>query len=343
MKLGILKSFDSIQMLVDQYCEACKELGVDYTILDLLSENWIEEIKQANVDGILVRIKGNLDEHKNMFDERLFIINEELGIPIYPSRKELFLYENKRLYEYWLTANGYPHPKTNIFYKKKDALEFLKTAKMPLVFKTNGGATSSGVQIVKSKVRARYYIHQIFGIIDYRLSLGKTPWKKGGIPIPKFGMTQKHYVIMQEYIPLKWEWRIIKIGNSYFGKQKLLKGYFASGVGVFGWVTPPKELLLMVKSVCDKGNFDCMAMDVLESKDGKYYINELQSLFGTKTPYMKINGEQGRYILINDEFIFEKGEFNKMGGNILRVEDFIKKIKSGYYNNFKPGKDAEYA
>ena len=335
MKLGILKSFERIQGLVEQYVDACKELGIEYIVLDLFSDNWIDKIRKSNVDGILVNVMGALQEHKSMFNERLYIINKELGIPIYPSLKELFLYEDKRMYEYWLTVNRFPHPKTHIFYQKKKAIQFLNDAKYPLVFKNNGGASASGVQIVKSKLLAKFYAHEIFGIVDYRLSLGKVPWKKGGIPIPKFGMAQKHYLLIQEYIPIKWEWRIIKIGDSYFGHQKLLKGNFASGSDMVGWVKPPKELLLMIKDLCEKGDFDSMAMDVLESLDSRFFINEIQSLFGSFLPYqMKIKEKPGRFIFNNGDFVFEEGEFNKFGSNLLRVKDFIYKLKHNYYRNY---------
>lgn len=328
MKLGILKSFKELDNLVDSYIGACRALNVDYVVLDLLDSQWIKYIKESKVDGILVRPKGNFQEHKTLFDERLRIIHYDLGIPIYPSYNELFLYENKRMYAYWLQTYAYPHPQTHVFYNKNEATRFLKQADYPLVFKTNGGASSSGVSIIKSKHKAISHINKVFGLNPY-ISFGKVFWtKKHGIPLPKIGMAQKHYVIIQEYISIKWEWRIIKIGESYFGHQKLLKGKFASGSGKVGWVEPPKELLFMIKEICEVGKFDSMAMDVLESTDGKYYVNELQSLFGSFLPYqMKINDFPGRFVYMNNNFEFEEGEYNTYNSNLLRVKDFIDKLK----------------
>lgn len=334
MKIGILKSFKEIDKFVKGYIDACESAKVEYVMLDLLSDTWIEDIISSKVDGILVRIKGNIPEHKAMFDEKLSIINDDLGIPIYPSRKELFLYENKRMYAYWLKAHNLPHAETHVFYSKQQALNFIEKAKMPLVFKTNGGASSSGVEIIKSKLKAKLNIHRIFGLFDARLSFGKVHFGKMGLlPVPKFGMAQKHYAIIQEFIPIKWEWRIIKIANTYSGHQKLLKGQFASGSDMVGWVEPPGELLKMVKELCELENFDSMAMDVLESLDGKFYINEIQSLFGSYLPYqMKINNVPGRFVESNGEFTFEAGEFHTFGSNYLRVTDFITKLSSGYYS-----------
>lgn len=334
MRLGILKSFREIDELVSSYAQACKYLNVDYVIIDIMSSNWIENIKKANVDGVLVRVKGNIQEHKSFFDERLAIIDEELHIPIYPSRKELFLYENKRLYAYWLNANNFPHPKSYVFYDKKNAIKFLDETEYPIVFKTSGGASASGVQIINSKHKAKRLVHKILGYFDARLTIGLIPWTfvNKWIPVPKFGQVQKNYIIIQEYIPIKWEWRIIKIGNSFFGHQKLLKGQFASGSGLVGWVKPPFELLDMVDNLCNVGKFDSMAMDVFEGKDGKYYINEIQSLFGSFADYqMSIDGKHGRFIKQGVSYMFEEGDFNIINSNVLRVEDFVKKLNSGYY------------
>lgn len=335
MKLGILKSFKEIDGLVEYYIKSCEELNIDYVVLDLLSVNWIEEIKNADVDGILIRIKGDIHEQKSMYDERLFIINSELGIPIYPSRNELFLYENKRLCNYWMQINNIKHTPTFIFYTKKEAINFINNAHFPLVFKTNGGAASSGVRIIHSKIQAKIIIQKIFGLFDQRMSRGNILWAfKYGIPIPKFGSSQKHYVFIQKFIPHKWEWRVTKIGDSFFGLKKMKKGEFASGSDMPSWVEPPRALFELVKDICDIGNFDSMAVDILEAEDGSFYVNELQSLYGSTSPFqLRVNDIPGKYKYINDEWIFEEGEFNRHGSNLLRVEDFVSKINSGYYNS----------
>jgi len=50
--------------------------------------------------------------------------------------------------------------------------------------------------------------------------------------------------------------RMIKIGDSYFGHKKLLKGDFASGSGAVGWEAPPRQLLEMLDLICQKGKFN---------------------------------------------------------------------------------------
>ena len=151
----------------------------------------------------------------------------------------------------------------------------------------------------------------------------------GFLNLPDLHNPQKDYFIVQDFVKdILWEWRILKIGDSYFGHQKLLEGQFASGSGKVGWVAPPQHLLEMVRELCQKGSFRCMDVDIFETKDGKFVINELQASFGSYLDYqMCIDGIPGRYKDINGEFVFERSEFNVLGSTKLKIEDFIQELK----------------
>ena len=144
--------------------------------------------------------------------------------------------------------------------------------------------------------------------------------------LPDLHNPQKDYFIVQEFIPnILHEWRIIKIGDNYFGHKKLLKGDFASGSGMVGWVAPPRHLLDMARELCDKGGFLCMDVDIFETKEGKFVINELQASFGSYLDYqMSIDGKPGRYKYIDGEYVFEEGRFNVFGSTKLKIEHFVK-------------------
>lgn len=335
MKLGILKSYKEIDPLVQSYKKACEECGEECVILDLFSDNWIEEIKRANVDGILVREKANVSEYKEMYNERLWTINHYLHIPIYPSWHELFLYENKRLYAYFFETHNIKTPKTHVFYTKTNAMDFCKKAQYPLVFKTNGGAGGSGVTIVRSYCKAKRIINSIFGRIHSRLALGHCQWAKVGgfFPVPKLGMSQRHYVIIQEFIDIETEWRIIKLGDTYAGyKRPMEKGHGSCDLMEYGF--PPKQLLSLIKDIAEKNHFDSLSLDVLVGKDGNYYVTEMQSLFGCFSPHQcEVNGVGGKIEYRDGDFVFIEGEdYFKWNGNVLRVRDFVNKLKSHYYD-----------
>ena len=331
MKLGILKAWGDDYK---QYINACEYLKVNYVVIDILSDDWIQKIKMSKCDGFLARPPCDIQERKSIYDEKLYFINHFMKKEIYPSFDELYIYENKRNMSYFLELFNYPHPKTRVFSRKRDALNFIEKTSYPIVFKTNIGAGASGVTIIKNKKEALKFINKVFGRFNNILTIGKIYWKKyKGIPIPKIGTAQRHYLIVQDYHDIKWEWRIIKIGNNYAGHQKLLDGQFASGSNLVGWVEPPKELLELVRNITERHNFRSVAIDIFETKDGEFLINEIQSIFGSYLPYqMKVKGKKGIYKYHNGEFVFYEGEFHQDASNRLRVEDFVNILKSKQKN-----------
>jgi len=109
----------------------------------------------------------------------------------------------------------------------------------------------------------------------------------------------------------------------------LKKSNFHSGSDRVGWLDPPKPLLKLCHQTCEKGNFSSMALDILEDKEGNYYVNELQTIFGSYDPsQMYINGKPGRYLYdeMNDEWIFEEGYFNQNYSHNLRLEYAISQL-----------------
>jgi len=328
MKLGILTDHYNQYEL---YEKSCKELNVDYVVIDILSSDWLTNIK-ANIDcnGFIARPMYDYEEQRDVYIERIYYINNILKKIIYPTFDEQMIYENKRNMATWLSMHNFPHVETKVFLRKQEALDFLNTCTYPLVIKSNLGAGGKGVEIIETKKKAIRRVNRIFGRIHHLFALGNPQKrKKFGLNIPVYGMSQKHVMIVQEYKEIKWEWRIIKIDNSFFGHQKLLKGKFASGSGLVGWVEPPRELLDIVREICDRGNFYSMAVDIFETINDNYYVNELQSLFGSfLDSQMVIDGKPGRFKYINNEYVFEDGEFNRFGSCLLRVEHFIKILKN---------------
>jgi hypothetical protein len=196
------------------------------------------------------------------------------------------------------------------------------------------GAGATKVVIVRSKAKAKRMAKQCLNESKLAFLHGgwayKRPTKHWFLTILKDCRNrQKDYFIVQDYVKdILHEWRILKIGDCYFGHQKLLKGEFASGSGLVGWVAPPRVLLDMVREICEKGDFMCMDVDIFETKGGKYSINELQATFGSYLDYqMSINGHHGRYVYKDGDFVFEEGDFNVFGSTKLKIENFIGILK----------------
>lgn len=73
-----------------------------------------------------------------------------------------------------------------------------------------------------------------------------------------------------------------------------------------------------------KNNF--MSLDLFESEPGVFLVNELQTIFGQGKYHhiMEVDGEPGRYVFSNGEWVFEKGKFNINASYDLRLETALR-------------------
>jgi len=314
VKLGIIKEFTHQHK---HYIGACRELMVPYEVVDISGPDWIDIILNCDCDGYLVWPSAYITVWKQMFEERLRVMKEYLGKIIYPSYEEIWFYESKRKVYAWLKVNGFAHPRTWVFYNEKEALEFARVTELPIVFKTDLGATATGVKILRTRPKLVRLVKRCFkrGVI-----------RKNGDPRDR----QWGLVILQEYLPNISEWRMIRVGDSYFGYEKLRVGDFHSGSHQWRYSKPPQELLDLLKEITDKGGFSSMDLDVFVTRDGRYLVNEMQSLFGLGNPYEMcvVDGKAGRMVYDSESgaWKFEEGSFCRNHLCNERVRDFLRKL-----------------
>ena len=328
------------------WVEACKTLGIDYSIVELTADTWLEEVVKYKDEEthFLVCPSGVTSGFKKMYDERLYIVAKVLMQRVYPSYESVILHENKRMLAYWLKATKIPHPETHIIYNKKEALSYADCCNYPVVVKTNIGASGNGVRIIRNKSSAFSYVKKAFSKDGIRQKTGPNlhmgAIKKRIINFIKnsehrrtrlreyksvLNDPQKGFVIFQEYIHHDFEWRVVKIGSAYFGHQKVKVGDKASGTKGIDYVSPPIELLDFVKSICEEHNFFTMAVDVFESPTGDgYLVNEMQCIFGHVQDYIcEQNGEQGKFEKVSGKWEFVSGVYNKNLSYNERLKQYI--------------------
>jgi glutathione synthase/RimK-type ligase-like ATP-grasp enzyme len=338
MNIAILRNEDPSSSRKWQL--ACEKLNVTYQVIDLTSVDWLQQIQNGKYDFFLLRPSGLLTHFKTLYDERLYIISKILKYDTFPSYEECYIYENKKLLSYFLQANAIPHPVTKVFYHKKEALEFIENYTFPIVAKTSIGASGSGVKIIRSKKEAQKYVFTAFSGNGIKRRFGPnrvtgSPGKwvsralnsrsyffsKIGEYISLYKHGERDFVILQEYINHDFEWRVVRIGASYFAHKKIKVGEKASGSKGIDFVTPPESILNFTRTLCDKFNFQFMAIDLFEEGKGGYLVNELQTIFGHVQNYiLSIDNNPGRYIYSNDHWIFEAGDFNTNESYDLRLK-----------------------
>lgn len=331
--------------LWSEACEFYSE-GIEYRKVDFTISNWFSEIQSQPFDVLLLKPGGFTTSFKQLYDERVYILERVLKKFVYPTADEVFIYENKRFLYQWLKANSLPHPVTNIFYKKQEAIEFVDNYHKPLVAKYNIGASGSGVHILRTKAEQLAYIEKSFatgapkrwgpnlekaGLLKRGFNYIINPQqirKKLSIYNSKRSDVQKGFVILQEYIEHDFEWRVVAIGDSYFAHKKLKIGEKASGSLLKNYDNPPLYLFDFAKKIMDRFEFYSQAIDLFETKDGQLLINEMQCIFGQSDPYqMLVDGKPGRYRYIEGSWKFEEGDFARNACFDLRIEHVLSILK----------------
>ena len=164
--------------------EACKANSrVSYSVVDLTKNTWLEDIQKDDFDFLLAKPGGLTAPFKQLYDERIYILANELNYKIYPSQTEIFIYENKRFISFWLKAHRIPHPKTNVFYDIKEAKDFLNETSGVIVAKTNIGASGSGVRILRTDKEKNDYCYNTF--------IGKGAPRRTGPNFEKGGILKR--------------------------------------------------------------------------------------------------------------------------------------------------------
>lgn len=328
-------------------CEDLQELVV-WRVVNLCSSDWWEELYSQRFDLLLSRPGGLHSCYKTLYDERIRILSSVMHEAVFPTQTEVEIYENKRYLSFWLKANKIPHPATKVYYEKSEAVNAIKESKFPLVGKSNIGASGSGVVILHNLSEAMGYINRAFSKKGVPRRWGPNVAKgqivkralqafrhlnyikrKAKIYNTRRSDKQIGYLILQEFVKHEFEWRVVRMGESFFAHKKLKLGEKTSGSLLKGYEQPPLQLLDFVRNITQKHRLYSQAVDIFESEQG-YLVNEMQCFFGQSDPHqMIIDGKPGRYLYSDGEWIFEAGNFNDNESFNLRLLAAIDLFRKG--------------
>jgi len=337
MKIGIFSIPEGNERTV---ISACQERGVDYCTINLLADDWLEQFLQSPCDGYIIRAPAGMSIWRQIFYKRLLLLRESLDGRCVPTVDSLLYYESKISMADVCAIHGLSCVNTKVFFKYTEAIAYANAAKLPVVIKADGGSGGNCVAIIRSRVRLKWQVFRAFFIRNILRDVSITEFFKGKIrPFRTFlnsgyfpiQESNEGYILFQDYIDANHEWRMVVLGNSYFGHKKLkkkIKGKF-SGSGKAAWDDPPKELLDLIRHCANILQVNSMGFDVLEDKNGHYYLNEMQAIIGAHAPsQMYINGIPGRYRCHDGEWIFEEGEFCRHKCDLLRVETLLEMLNT---------------
>ena len=299
--------------------QSLQQLGCTYEILDPFGTEDLTTLLDGIYDCILLRPSHESPHRRQIFAELAAHAVRDRKAKVFPSYDELRIYESKRELAMFLKAKGIPHPETRIFYNSDTANEFAREATYPLVFKTPVGAGGSGVELIETRDMASRMIRLVFGgsYAPHGSSPDRRDWFHGS-------------VLFQKFVPNVREWRIIKIGESWFGHEKMPPdhGWKHSGSGNHQWNVPALRVFDFCRAIAESNQFQTMCFDVFETPDGTILVNELQCWFGSYNPsQMYRDGKPGRYLHDGNEWIFEEGFFNQNGSTLLRIAVIARELR----------------
>lgn len=298
------------------YVAACLELGVPFRVVDLAGNAWLEELNKSGCSLLLVWPDAFLSTWSQMIKDRIEIIEMQLDMLVVPTGREIWMYEDKRRLAYWLQATGVPHPRTWVFYRRAEAEAFAQTCELPIVFKASFGAGATGVRLLRKRSSLRRLLRRVFNVGFVASGSDRRDRQWGS-------------VLLQEYLHDVVEWRMVRIGDSFFGHPKGRKGDFHSGSGVVLWDVPETRHLDFLRDVTDSGEFRSMNVDLFETADGRLLVNELQAVFGASfsVDQLRVDGRPGRFArdLERGGWVFEEGDFARNACANERVRDAIER------------------
>ena len=204
-------------------------------------------------------------------------------------------YDNKVIQYFLMRAHGFPMTRSWIFYEKKKALDWARSASYPLVFKLRAGAGSMNVVLVQSPRQAENLIKRMFGkglisqgfyapgllrfehfhpFNEVRHLLGNLNRSLRGLDPHPFWTRHRDYILFQKYLAgNKFDTRITVIGERAFGFRRMTRpdDFRASGSGLLNYEMDQIDLrcVEIAHQVSREMGFQSMAYDFLFNEEGE--------------------------------------------------------------------------
>jgi hypothetical protein len=279
---------------------------------------FIREVKQKKIDILIGNIPATAYE---TFRE---IARELPHVRFLPSMDTQFANKSKENVTHFCEKHGLPIPKTDIFYEKDDAVEFLRESEFPKIIKKSYGPSNYG----------GYFVHKVDSFEEAMELLQK----------------KKYYpVYVQEFVPMTADIRVMLVGHKPVCAfwRRPPEGEWLTNTsqgGSMDYANVPKEALDIAVKASKAAKAEYWACDIALGVDGVFRILECATAFAA-FPY--IRDWIGQYIMwtISPErfkkpFIplYNWEELGKIRSSLLRT---MRNITFGKYTPSYDSGDAE--
>ncbi len=310
----------------ERWISYCVENNIPHKIVDCLSDNIVKQIEDC---AALLWHHQHGNDVDTLLAKQLLFSLEQTGKSVFPDFKTNWHFDDKLAQKYLFEAHNVPSIKTYVFYRKKEALEWLGNSTLPKVFKLRSGAGSLNVKLIETYSQGEKIIRKAFNggfkkidnkkmIVDKfkkflsghvsSLTLVKYLVEKLFFS-PCLNKTREiGYVYFQDFIPNnKSDIRVVVVGNKAFAIERFTRknDFRASGSGNIKYLTESdidKSILKIAFETTKKLQAQCIAFDFVY-KDSTPLIIEISYAFTAKA-YDDCPGYW------DDELTWFEGRFN---------------------------------
>jgi glutathione synthase/RimK-type ligase-like ATP-grasp enzyme len=328
-----------------RWIEYCKNNFIDYKLVNCYRSDIIDVL--ADCDALLWHFSH--DDYRDLLFASQLVKSLEMGTKlVFPNSMTSMHFDDKLGQKYLLEQIGAPLVPTHIFYSKKDALEWVRCAEFPKVFKLRCGAGSANVRLVKSKFQAESLVRKAFGRgfsqfdrLGYckdrvnKFIAGKDTFigaLKGvgrlfiGTEFARMRPCEKGYVYFQDFIPNnEFDIRIVVIEEKAFAIKRMVRknDFRASGSGeiLYEKSNFAPELLRLSFDIARKMKSQCVAFDFVFNQFNEPLLVEVSYGF-SQAGYEKCIGYW------RSDLIFVEGGFNPQE---WMIENLIEQLKAKTY------------
>lgn len=239
-----------IQSFSQRWIELAGETGIDTEVVDAFGPEALERIREC--DGFMWRF-DYLPPALTLAKCLVPAIEQGLRIPVFPSWKTSWHFEDKIAQFYLLRAAGVPIPRTDVFWNLSDALRFCAQTSYPFVLKLAYGFQSSNVRLLRNRREATKWMRKIFlqGVHSIRPSTSSWPRRVARRMRHRFvrrsanqpGQLQMGSILVQEFLEGNgFDTRVTVIGSRAFAFRRFNRpeDFRASGSGRIDWC--PEEI-----------------------------------------------------------------------------------------------------
>ena len=284
------------------------ENSIQTVRLDVNQPDFWDKIKE--LDYFIFRFQ-NLDSHHQVARSILPVIEDQLKIPVFPNRKTWWCFDDKIREWFLLNSANFPFIKSWVFFTKSEAVNWLKSAQLPIVFKLKEGAGSRDVILVKTEKQAKNLINRMFyqGMISSEIKHGKRAkqknetlkryfknlakkiigWYRKNYD-PRFWQIQKNYVYFQKFLPNnEYDTRVTVIGDKAlaFRRSNRKNDFRSSGSGLIEYDQSKIDIrfIKLAFEITNHFDFQVMTYDFLLDKDNNPQICEIGYTFLDEAVY----------------------------------------------------------